>query len=92
MATKEVRALEWAHYGRNIQAAAGNDGFVYLRVKVDAAAVAAAPMAKGTPEKPGKNHLLASTGGNISLMVDGVPAGLKLGMNVMFPPTGKAPA
>ena len=84
-----AKTIEWAHYGRNVQAASDGE-FLLLRVRMSAADVAKAPMAKGTPDKPGKNHLLASTGGNIALLVDGAPEGLKLGLNLMFPPVAKA--
>ncbi len=86
---KETKPLEWANYGRNIQAAMDGE-FLVFRVRVDAATVARAPMAKGQPGKPAKNKLLASSGGNLSVMFDGLPEGLKLGMNVMFPPEAKA--
>ena len=53
-------ALDLANYGRNMQAAVDTtSGELLLRIKIGAEALARAPMAKGTPQKPGKNKLLA---------------------------------
>ena len=40
---------------------------------------------KGHLSASGKNNVLASTGGNIDIAGDGVPTGLKLGLNAYFP-------
>ena len=76
-----IPALSWSNYGRNIQAAFdASTGELHLRIACGPTVLAKAPMAKGTPQKPGKNKLLASTGGNA------VIGNMKLGLNLMIAP------
>lgn len=86
MADKKAAAggLNFVPFGSSGLSACVVDGALFIRIPVDAAAVA-----KARPSKTGTTRLVANSGGWTTAGIAGLPDGMKLNVMASIPPVGE---